>query len=198
MTEFVDSGIKDKLIVYITPDEIVQIHHSLVDYKADLPTVQSDPLVQILEELGTPPPLNSAAKGPGSEIVLHLSSRFANIEEDKDAPMRLIIQDTKRMLLFIVRFANGKHLLDILETACTESQERDYSEFVNSQEAKRKEALNEIASEKISGSKSEQSFAQSSVKALSPSIRESIKETVPSTIMPIYKREDGSMYILLT
>jgi hypothetical protein len=191
MTEFLDSGVKDKLIVYITPDEIVQIHHSLVEHKADLPTVQSDPLVQILEELGTPPPQNSAAKGPGCEIVLHLSSRFTRIEEDKDAPIKHIMQETKRMLLLIVRFSNGNRLLDILENPCTESQERDYFEFVSNQDliiSKRKGSLHEIVSE--------QSLARASVIAgiaRSPSIREDV---APNTIMPFYKREDGSMYIL--
>jgi hypothetical protein len=80
MTEFLDIGGRQKLTVYITPDEIVQVHNSLVNYLEDLPKLHDDPLRKILDEMGTPPSQGSAAKGPGSEIVLNLTNRFANLE----------------------------------------------------------------------------------------------------------------------
>ena len=43
---------------------------------------EDDPLKIILNEMGTPPDLGSAAKGPGSEIVLNLTNRFGKVAGD--------------------------------------------------------------------------------------------------------------------
>jgi hypothetical protein len=79
MDEFFDSGKQSKHTVYITPDEIVQVHHSLVENLQQLPSVHDDPLRIILNEMGAPPALGTAAKGPGSEVVLRIYNRFGKI-----------------------------------------------------------------------------------------------------------------------
>jgi len=61
------------------PDEIVQVHHSLVENLQQLPNTNEDPLRIILNEMGIPPASGTASKGPGSEVILHLSNRLAKI-----------------------------------------------------------------------------------------------------------------------
>jgi Ras GTPase-activating-like protein IQGAP2/3 len=79
--EFHDSGaqVQGRINVYITPDEIVQVHHSLVENLQQLYSTQDDPLRVILNEMGIPPAHGTSAKGPGSEVVLRLVNRFGKI-----------------------------------------------------------------------------------------------------------------------
>ncbi|KAJ3303693.1 hypothetical protein HDV03_003566 [Kappamyces sp. JEL0829] len=135
--EFHDSGaqVQGKLTVYITPDEVVQVHHSLVENLQQLPSSPEDPLRVILNEMGIPPALGTAAKGPGSEIVLRLFNRFGKIGGDENAPVRKLLKDTKRLVLLIIRFSAGKSLLDILEQVATSQQEVSFAAWVEQQDA---------------------------------------------------------------
>ena len=138
MTEFVDSGRVEKHTVYITPDEIVQLHNCLHENLIQLPVIPNDPLGTIMRELGEPPKNGTAAKGPGSEIVLHLSDRFAGAVDNAEVELRKLQKETKRIILTILRFATGKTLLDILETPCTNAQEKAFAAYVAQQETNRK------------------------------------------------------------
>lgn len=134
MDEFHDSGKQTQHNVYITPDEIVQVHHSLVDNLHQLSATTDDPLKIILGELAAPPALGSAAKGPGSEVILRLSNRFAKINSEDNAVLRKLLKETKRLILLIIRFSTGKTLLDILEQAATVKQETLFTAYILSQD----------------------------------------------------------------
>ncbi len=78
MNEFLDMSRQERPTIFITPEEIVQIHHNLIQNLNISDT--ADPLNIILNELGPAPDVAHAAKGPGSEVVLHLTNRFAKTE----------------------------------------------------------------------------------------------------------------------
>jgi hypothetical protein len=176
INEFLDIGKTAKVQVYITPDEIVQVHNALVQYLDQLPSTPNDPLRTILDEFGQPPTLGSAAKGPGSEIVLHLSNRFA--KADKDAPLRRLMKETKRMILLIIRFSSGKSLLDILEEQATEIQETNFAKYVREQESIR--ATN-LSSPQLSSPDRDQAIQSSGNDLNSPGTS------------PVYKTMDDSI-----
>lgn len=135
MNEFMDTSNQQKLTVYITPDELVQVHNSLVENLENLPNSSEDPLRIILNELGAPPAPGTAAKGPGSEIVLHLSNRFAAMQGNNDQPVKKLMKEAKRMILIVIRYSAGPSLLDILEDPTTEAQEQKFAAYCKERES---------------------------------------------------------------
>jgi len=138
MDEFHDSGssgLKDKFSIYITPDEIVQLHNSLIEHANEITPTPEDPLKILLNEMGPAPPLGSAAKGPGSEVVLYLQNRFGKIDGDNQGPVKKLLKETKRLILLVVRVATGPNLLDILEQVATSQQEAAYSGYIQTLES---------------------------------------------------------------
>lgn len=130
LNEFLDTGKKETLNFYVTPDEVVQVHHSLVDNLSHIPTLANDPLRVLLTEMGNPPVLGTAAKGAGSEVVLRLSNRFVKAADDESVVNRNLLKDAKRLVLLIIRFSTGKSLLDILEKVATAAQEVEFMKYV--------------------------------------------------------------------
>lgn len=180
MDEFYDSnGVK--CAVYITPDEIVQVHHSLTENLSQLIKSNDDPLKIILDEMGTAPDLGSAAKGPGSEVVLNLTNRFGKML-DEQAPARKLLKETKKIVLLVIRFCSGSNLLDILEQVPTAAQEAQLSDFIKQQEAS------------VAGSATAFSF-----KSNSPSIQQVFSDSAADLNVlsnRVYKNTDDSMYVL--
>ncbi|KAJ3254482.1 hypothetical protein HK103_007118 [Boothiomyces macroporosus] len=134
INEYLDTGRKESNSVYITPDEIILVHHSLVENLEQLPNLKNDSLRVILSELGPPPALGTAAKGPGSEVVLRLSNRFAKIIETD--PVKDLVQTAKRMVTVIIKFSTGRTLLDILEDNATPEEEAAFAQFLLDEEQK--------------------------------------------------------------
>ncbi|KAJ3272520.1 hypothetical protein HDV01_005471 [Terramyces sp. JEL0728] len=134
INEYLDTGRKESNSVYITPDEIILVHHSLVENLEQLPNLKNDSLRVILNELGPLPALGTAAKGPGSEVVLRLSNRFAKIIETD--PVKDLLQTAKRMITVIIKFSTGRTLLDILEDNATIEEETAFSNFLREEEQK--------------------------------------------------------------
>ncbi|KAI8893533.1 hypothetical protein BC833DRAFT_624784 [Globomyces pollinis-pini] len=135
MDEFLETSKQKKHTIYITPDEICQVHRGLVDNLQQLPNLPNDSLRVVLNELGGVPAAGVAAKGPGSEIALNLSNRFAKTIDD-DHTKKLMVE-TKRMIQIIIQFAHGRSLLDILESPATTEQETAFAQFVEKEETSR-------------------------------------------------------------
>lgn len=176
MDEFHDSG-GVKFNVYITPDEVVQVHHSLVENMSQLAKSEDDPLKMILNEMGAPPALGSAAKGPGSEIVLNLTNRFGKVAGDEQAPARKLLKETKRIVLLIVRFCSGPTLLDILEQVPSALHELQLTNYIKQQEATKANAPLALSKTKAT-----------STQAISPG---SLGD-VTVIAYPVYKNRDDS------
>ena len=194
MTEFVDSGRVEKHTVYITPDEIVQLHNCLHENLIQLPVIPNDPLGTIMRELGEPPKNGTAAKGPGSEIVLHLSDRFAGAVDNAEVELRKLQKETKRIILTILRFATGKTLLDILETPSTNVQEKAFLTYVNQQDDARTKMVSESQTLNKKASSIEMLKA-SSMEMLNEDSRQSratLDIPLNTTVAPpTYKTADG-------
>lgn len=132
MNEFLDMSLQEKPSIYITPEEIIQIHNNLDANLNYLAKDSSDPLKIILAELGSVPSVSSAAKGPGSELTLHLSNRFAKTEKPEDAEKRNLISEAKLLVKCIIRIQKGKSLLKILEDPGTEEMQKLFEEYIDS------------------------------------------------------------------
>lgn len=130
MNEFLDMSLQEKPSIYITPEEVIQIHSDLVSNLDQLSTDPWDPLNVILSELGTVPSVQSAAKGPGSELTLHLTNRFAASENPEEMQKRKLISEAKLLIKCIVRIHVGTSLLKILEEPTTEQVQSNYSEYL--------------------------------------------------------------------
>ncbi|KAI8914600.1 hypothetical protein EDD86DRAFT_186564 [Gorgonomyces haynaldii] len=130
MNEFADMSRQEKPSIYITPQEVLQVHANLSENLSILSTDAQDPLNIILSELGPVPPVDSGAKGPGSEVTLHLSNRFAKTEDPKDVERRHLETEAKRLISCVIRFTAGKSLLKLLEEQSTEAQQAKYVEYV--------------------------------------------------------------------
>ncbi|KAJ3333331.1 hypothetical protein HDU76_009303 [Blyttiomyces sp. JEL0837] len=127
MDEFVDMSRQQKPSIFITPNEIFQIHDALISNIDDLTTDKSDPLRQILQDLGTPPALSEKVQ---PEVHLKLVNRFAKIEDEAEVSLRHLMSDTKRLVIMIIRIQSGRNLLDILEAPITEKEEQLFNDYV--------------------------------------------------------------------
>jgi GTPase-activator protein for Ras-like GTPase len=130
MNEFLDMSLQEKPSIYVTPEEVIQVHTDLVANLAQLSADPQDPLNVILTELGTVPPVASAAKGPGSELTLHLTNRFAKADDPEETARRALIAEAKLLIKCIVRINVGKSLLKILEEPVTEQVQASYAEYL--------------------------------------------------------------------
>ncbi|KAH9263879.1 hypothetical protein BASA83_012698 [Batrachochytrium salamandrivorans] len=136
MDEFVELSRQDKPIIYISPDEVIQVHHNLVANIDNLTTLKDDPLRIILNDLGAVPTPDIGAKGPGSEISLALTNRFAKIEDESEMKLRLLINETKLLILAVIRINVGKSLLEILEAPSTEQHEAAFAAYIEQEAAR--------------------------------------------------------------
>ncbi|KAL2916115.1 iqgap-related protein [Polyrhizophydium stewartii] len=146
MDEYVELSRQEKPIIYISPDEVIQVHRNLVENIDSLATQKDDPLRIILSDLGAPPANDVGAKGAGSEVSLALTNRFAKTEDENETKLRLLINETKRLILAVIRINIGKTLLEILETPSTAQQEALFAEYLK-KEAQTAAAQSETASE---------------------------------------------------
>lgn len=123
---YVDLTKTHKPIIYISPVEIFAMHAMLYDKLSDLGPERSDPLREILGELGAPPhadesQLSEAGQG---EISLTLTNRHADaMSQEPDAMLKRLFMETKRLILIIVKVQQGKDLRDILTRPIAEKEE---------------------------------------------------------------------------
>jgi hypothetical protein len=80
MNEFADSSRQSKPKIYISPEEVIQVHKHVLAYLDELDVSAEDPLRITLNELGPAPKTTYGGKQAGSEIVLELKDRFAKVD----------------------------------------------------------------------------------------------------------------------
>ncbi|KAI8836593.1 hypothetical protein BC829DRAFT_447861 [Chytridium lagenaria] len=124
MDEFMDVGRQQKPTILITPNEIYQVHDALLQNVDDLTSDASDPLRQILNDLGPAPPVSEKSQ---TEVHLPLINRFAKVEDDKDVKQRHLFSETKRLVILTLKIQSGKSLLDVLEAPVTEKEESEFA-----------------------------------------------------------------------
>ncbi|KAI8810415.1 hypothetical protein BJ742DRAFT_747546 [Cladochytrium replicatum] len=141
--EYVDLSRTQKPTILISPHEVFQVHRTLMENLGDIAEPsKDDPLNQILNDLGNPPP-QSEIKDNAGAVTLVLVNRFAKID-DADSQIRNIFMETKRYILSVIRIQSGKNLLETLDAPVTEEQEKQFTELQlrenDRQQAKREAA----------------------------------------------------------
>ncbi|XP_044519064.1 ras GTPase-activating-like protein IQGAP2 [Gracilinanus agilis] len=140
--EFTDIIRVSKPTIYITIEEIINIHSLLLDHRAAIAPEKNDPLNEVLADLGMIPGIESFL-GEGAidpddpnkentvkqllktEISLSLTSKYGLKGENID--LRSLMGNTKRLILDVIQVQSGPSLLDILQTPATEKQELEYN-----------------------------------------------------------------------
>ncbi|KAJ3070350.1 hypothetical protein HDU98_006615 [Podochytrium sp. JEL0797] len=118
--EYNDLSSQQKLSIFITPNEIFQVHDALNSCVDDIITDKKDPIKIVLDELGPAP---SPSENTRHEVYLNLVNKFPHLE-DQDQKLRHLINETKRLVLVVIKVQHGKNLLDILESPVTEKEEQ--------------------------------------------------------------------------
>ncbi|KAI8611020.1 hypothetical protein BC830DRAFT_1128613 [Chytriomyces sp. MP71] len=128
INEYMDLTQQKKLSVFISPNEIFQVHDALLGCVDDIISDDTDPMKAVLEELGAAPaPSDTLHK----EVYLNLVNRLPVKEsEAQDQKLKQLISDTKRLVLVVIKIQSGKNLLDILESPVTENEEAFFKENV--------------------------------------------------------------------
>ncbi|RUS30189.1 hypothetical protein BC938DRAFT_479738 [Jimgerdemannia flammicorona] len=130
--QYIDLTKTHKPIIYISPVEIFAMHAMLFDKLPDLGPENSDPLREILHELGPPPYADEAqfAEAGQGEISLTLTNRHADaVSQEPDAMLKRLFMETKRLILIVVRVQEGKDLRDILTRPVTARDEETWEEL---------------------------------------------------------------------
>ncbi|CDO71342.1 hypothetical protein BN946_scf184908.g100 [Trametes cinnabarina] len=122
--EFLDATIQPRPI-WITPNEVYQIHSLLSQHLDDLAPARDDPIRVILTELDGVP--NVAASDELNDardtaIELQLSNRFARVKDPKADEKALWVQ-AKRAVLAILRVQPAKDLVESLMEPVTDEHE---------------------------------------------------------------------------
>jgi len=128
--EYTDLSRTAKPVVYLSPTEIFVAHSLVAEHLETIAPDPQDPIREILQELGTPPPgfgsdMENINKAPGTEMSLMLTSRLKP-KQDSEAHVRNLFMETKRHILTIIRVQTGKNLLDILEKPASAKEEATY------------------------------------------------------------------------
>nr|XP_018671818.1 IQ motif containing GTPase activating protein homologue isoform X1 [Ciona intestinalis] len=144
--EYSDAVLLVKPVIFISLKEILDTHKLLLEHEDEVASDASDPIHEMLEELGEVPDiasligtnmLKSPRKGePGgvqpteeqrtellkTEISLTLASKV-EIKEDDESDIKNLILRTKRMVIDIIRIQVGENLTEVLNTPATDDQE---------------------------------------------------------------------------
>ncbi|XP_071844396.1 ras GTPase-activating-like protein IQGAP1 isoform X4 [Apostichopus japonicus] len=144
--EYSDFVNPTKPIVFMSVSEIIDTHALLVEHIDAVATDQSDPLHELLEDLGDVPGvedmLGEVQGDPNSpetqqmisnlgktEISFTLTNKF-EIQEDDDQDKKRLFIKTKRLLVDIVRVQSDESVLAILDTKATPEQEALHDELL--------------------------------------------------------------------
>ncbi|TPX43695.1 hypothetical protein SeMB42_g03246 [Synchytrium endobioticum] len=160
--EFIDMSTTKRPIVYISPNEIFQVHATLLENLEYLTNKDDDPLKQILNDLGPAPTVKEDSAVQTTEISLTLTNRFAKMD-DADATIKRLFMETKRHILTIVRIKSGRNLLELLEKPVSQVEEKGYAELLdtNATRLAEKQAImnRDSAEDGMSGSLARDSMA---------------------------------------
>lgn len=128
-----DLAAGQKISIYISPDEILQLHRNIIECVDDVAKDAEDKIHSILKDLGTPPVAGQVQQK--SEISLVLVNRFReSYEEGETVKLKIKSNETKRQVLAIIRIQSGKDLDAILELPVTAREETLYQELLIQEE----------------------------------------------------------------
>lgn len=128
--EFSDVTMLSKPTIYISPREIYYTHKMFSVNVDDIAPKKDDPLRDILADLGEVGDEVEVLGEEGSEQYSHsqgemsltLSNKF-EISLGEDPSVKALFLRTKRNVVDIIRYQQGKTLMDILTTPATAEQE---------------------------------------------------------------------------
>jgi Ras GTPase-activating-like protein IQGAP2/3 len=129
--EYSDAVMLTKPTIYISPEAIFHTHEIISNNVDEMAPDAHDPLRVILSDLGSPGDETVVLGEEGSqqqlnnrtEISLTLTNKF-EVPESDDTSMRTLFVRTKKLVIDVIRFQEGRNLLDILETPATEEMEK--------------------------------------------------------------------------
>ncbi|EMF14372.1 uncharacterized protein SEPMUDRAFT_40544 [Sphaerulina musiva SO2202] len=113
--QFSDLYSMTKPVLYIKLADIFALHSLISDNISAVAPDRSDPIKELLADLGTAKSNESDLGGAtnGGEITLTLKSRFT-VQDDPSAESRQLFTATKRLVLYIIRVQSGSNLMEIL------------------------------------------------------------------------------------
>ncbi|KAK5873415.1 hypothetical protein PBY51_018458 [Eleginops maclovinus] len=149
MDEFSELLIVNKPVVYISVSELRNTHQLLLEHQQILCPDPSDPLRQLLQDLGSVPSLQElsgdASADGASEVSLTLTNKFDIFNESNDKPdARGLLLSTKQLVLDVIRTQPGDSLRDILRGGVSQNQELSHDWLLQrraQQDARRPELL---------------------------------------------------------
>jgi hypothetical protein len=147
-----DLAAGQKISIYISPDEILQLHRNILECVDDVAADKEDKIRLILNDLGVPPGPGIQQKG---EISLVLANRFReSFEEGDEIKLKMKSNETKRQILAIIRIQSGKDLVAILELPVSMREETLYGELLMQEEERISERRNVLDKRKALASSS--------------------------------------------
>ncbi|KAM9700023.1 LOW QUALITY PROTEIN: ras GTPase-activating-like protein IQGAP3, partial [Menidia menidia] len=138
MDEFSEELMVHKPVIYISVSELLNTHKLLLEHQDSVCPDRSDPLRQILEDLGPVPPLQELLgdSDPGpeagkTEVSLTLTNRFDIFSDSEEEPhAKGLLLSTKQLIIDIIRTQPGDSLRDILRSKASPEQEASHDWLV--------------------------------------------------------------------
>lgn len=145
--EYSDFVNHSKPIVFISVKEIIDTHAQLLENLEVIAPEQSDPIHELLEDLGEVPTVEDILGDTPSdlpesqvealvqtmsktEISLTLTNKF-EIHEDDDSDKKRLFIKTKRLLVDVIRCQAGETVQQILHTEANEDQEEEHNRLID-------------------------------------------------------------------
>lgn len=140
--EYSDVTMLAKPVIYISQKEIFHTHELLAANLAEVAPAADDPLREILQDLGEVGDETTVLGPEGSsqyatskaEISLTLANKF-EVPEEEDASTKALFVRTKRMVVDVIRFQQGKNLKNILDTPASAEEETEHQKHAASRAA---------------------------------------------------------------
>ncbi|XP_043935713.1 ras GTPase-activating-like protein IQGAP3 [Protopterus annectens] len=133
-----------KPVIYISIGELINTHKLLLEHHDSISSDHSDPLHELLEDLGDVPTVHSLLGDEANqdsessedcaitqygkvEISFILTNKFDRLETNSEEfDFRRLMLSTKQMLVDVIRFQPGNSLFDILRITASEDQESSH------------------------------------------------------------------------
>lgn len=136
--EYSETLILNRPVIYISISELLDTHRLLLEHQESLCPDPSDPLQQLLQDLGSVPSVQDlVGEGPHNpsdpnaeqtlskmEVSLTLTSKFDVFKSSDDKPdARGILLSTKQLIIDVIRTQPGDTLSDVLRVSASRDQE---------------------------------------------------------------------------
>ena len=133
MTRFHDACLLTKPSILIPAQEVVDAHQLFLEYEEAISPDHTDPLHDVLEELGEVATLEDLVgkskieldgeEAKKTEILLTLSSKETFVDESKKSSAQSLYIRTKHMIADLIRSQPGNSLQAILQTPASSKEE---------------------------------------------------------------------------